>query len=201
MTVDSLHRAVFLDRDGTIIEEVSYLSNLEDVRLIPGADTAISILNKAGFKVIVVTNQSGIARGFFNEDFVMETHRELQSKLARNGAQIDAWYYCPHHPDQGAPPYRKICSCRKPGIGMIEEAAKELKIDIRHSFMIGDSLRDLETGWRAGMKSILVLTGYGKRTLDEMGSKDRARISFVAKDLLHACQWIVDRCPSCLRES
>jgi len=194
VTMTPLNKAVFLDRDGTIIKEVSYLSRLEDIRLMEGAADGISLLNRAGFKVIVVTNQSGIARGFFDRAFVEETHREIGRMLAQKGAHIDAWYYCPHHPDEGEPPYRRNCSCRKPETGMIDKATKELSIDTKGSFMVGDSLRDLETGWRAGLKSILVLTGYGRGTLDKMTEEAKGRTALIAQNLGEACQWIVDKC-------
>ncbi len=194
MTRQKIKRAVFLDRDGTIIKEVSYLRNLKDLRLLPGAGKAIGLLNASGFKIVVVTNQSGVARGYFDEEFLNRVHKEIQKRLLKKSAVVDAWYFCPHHPSQGKRPYMRCCFCRKPQIGMIEKAARDLNIDLTGSFMIGDSLRDLETGWNAGMKSILVMTGYGKETLSRMEPAKRRQISFVAKDLMEASKWIVKNC-------
>jgi len=194
LTRPKIKRAVFLDRDGTIIKEVSYLRRLKDLRLLPGAGRAIGLLKDSGFKIVVVTNQSGIARGYFDEEFLNKVHKEIQKRLKKKSAAVDAWYFCPHHPSQGKRPFRRHCVCRKPEIGMIEKAAKDLNIDITGSFMIGDSLRDLETGWNAGMRSILVMTGYGKETLSIMEPAKRRRISFVAKDLMEASKWIVENC-------
>ncbi len=194
MTKISLERAVFMDRDGTIIHEVSYLRRIEDLKLLPGAASAISALNAADFRVIVVTNQSGIARGLFDIPFIEMVHAEINRRLLETGAKIDAWYYCPHHPDEGRPPYRRKCSCRKPGTGLIEKACHDMRIDLSRSFMVGDSLRDIETGWRASMPSVLVLTGYGKRTLAAINSRDKKRLSYVAKDILDASRWILKKC-------
>jgi len=186
-------RAVFLDRDGTIIREVSYLSRLSDIRLLPNVSKAISMLNLAGFKVVVVSNQSGVARGLFDASFVEKCHDVIAKRLKRPGARIDAWYFCPHHPSEGSPPFREKCSCRKPEAGLIKRACSELGIEPSLSFMVGDSLRDLEAGWNGGTRSILVLTGYGKKTLKEMDFLERKRVSFVAKNLLDASKWIIDQ--------
>jgi len=182
--------AVFLDRDGTINEEVEYLDNLSDLRLIPGADEGIALLNRAGFSVIVITNQSGVARGFFPEGFVQLVHSRLSEMLVRAGAHVEGWYYCPHHPEAGSPPYKKACDCRKPGTGMVSRAAKELSIDLGRSWLVGDSLSDLQTAWNAGMKSILVLTGHGRKTMESLAGHELERIDHVARDLFDACNWI-----------
>ncbi len=187
-----MKRAVFLDRDGTINEEVDYLDDLADLRLIRGADEGIRMLNEADLSVIVITNQSGVARGFFSEDFVCTVHSRLSQMLERAGARVDGWYFCPHHPDKGYPPYRQLCSCRKPGTAMIARAVKELGLDPEGSFVIGDSLSDLQTAWRAGLKAVLVLTGHGRKTMKEMSSQDKNRIYHVADDLLSACRWIIE---------
>src|SRR5512142_2838890 len=122
----SMNSAVFFDRDGTIIEEVGYLSDLKQLRLIPGAAAAIRRLNEAKLKVVLVTNQSGVARGFFTEAFVRETHDLLGELLGLEGARLDGVYYCPHHPKAGNPPYLTACDCRKPGTGMLRQAAGEM---------------------------------------------------------------------------
>ncbi len=193
MTSSPLKRGVFLDRDGTINKEVSYLSKIEDLRLLPGAAKAILLLNKAGFKVVVVTNQSGIARGYFDKAFVDKVHKEIGKRLASKGAWIDRWYFCPHHPDVGAPEFRKNCTCRKPNTGLIDQAAKEVNIQLLTSFMVGDSLRDMEAGWKAGLRTVLVLTGYGKETLEGMNKRQRKKLDFVARNLLEASRWIVEQ--------
>jgi D-glycero-D-manno-heptose 1,7-bisphosphate phosphatase len=141
--------AVFLDRDGTINEEVGYLDRIEKLRLLPGAAAAIRRINQSGMKTVVVTNQSGIARGLFDEAFVALVHAHLQEMLRAEGALIDAFYFCPHHPTGGRGAYLKICGCRKPAPGMLLLAAEELRIDPTRSYMIGDTLKDIEAGPRS----------------------------------------------------
>jgi D-glycero-D-manno-heptose 1,7-bisphosphate phosphatase len=130
--------AVFLDRDGTMIEDVGYLDALARVAFYPWTVDAIRMLNRSGLAVVVVTNQAGIARGIFDAAFVAETHRFIDARLAAAGARIDAYYYCPHHPDGRIAEYARACECRKPGPGMIEQAARDLDLDPRRSFMVGD---------------------------------------------------------------
>jgi len=154
-----LTRAVFVDRDGTINEESNYLFRKEDCRFIPGALEAIAQLNKAGFLVVVITNQSGIARGFYSEADLDLLHQYMASEIAAAGGMIDGWYFCPHHPDY--PAEGSECNCRKPLPGMIQRAALELGIDPASSWMIGDKLADVHAGVAAGCQTILVKTGYG----------------------------------------
>ena len=156
-------RAVFLDRDGTINIEKEYLHKVEDFEFIPRAPEAIKLLKDAGFLVVVVSNQSGVARGYFDEHAVDQLHRHLQAQLAEYDTSIDAFYFCPHHPDEGAGDFNIDCECRKGNPGMLLQAAREHGIDLRRSFMVGDKLADVEAGWRAGCRPILVLTGYGMR--------------------------------------
>ena len=153
-------RAVFIDRDGTINEEKEYLYRTDDFAFIPGAPQAIRRLNEAGFLVIVVTNQSGVARGYYTEEDVHLLHRHIASQLELFGARVDAWYYCPHHPT-GRGSYALPCRCRKPLPGMLLEAARRFDIDLDASVMIGDKLVDVEAGTAAGCRPILVRTGYG----------------------------------------
>ena len=155
-------RAVFLDRDGTINVEKSYLHKIDDFEFISGVPEAIKSLKDAGFLVIVVSNQSGIARGYFNEKAVEALNRHIQKELADYGTSIDAFYFCPHHPEKGIGDYKIVCDCRKGAPGMLLQAAVEHGIDLQRSFMIGDKLADIEAGQRAGCRSVLVLTGYGK---------------------------------------
>jgi D-glycero-D-manno-heptose 1,7-bisphosphate phosphatase len=161
--------AVFLDRDGVLIEEVGYLADPRQVVLIPGAGAAVAAINRAGIPVVLVTNQAGIARGYLSEARLAEIHQRLSALLAEEGGKIDAIYYCPHHPTEGIAPYRLQCSCRKPQPGMLLQAATELAVDLPRSTMIGDKLSDLEAGVRAGCRSILVRTGYGGETALRVG--------------------------------
>jgi D-glycero-D-manno-heptose 1,7-bisphosphate phosphatase len=145
--------AVFLDRDGTIIEEVNYLAHPDQVKLLPGAAEAIREWNAAGVLVIVVTNQAGVARGYFPESRVAEVHARLDALLAECGARIDAYYYCPHGPDDG-------CECRKPRPGMLLVAAREHDIDLARAWVIGDKVSDADAGRAAGCNALLVRTGH-----------------------------------------
>ncbi len=183
--------AVFLDRDGTVNEEGGYLNHVDRVKLIDGAAEAIALLRRRGLKTIVVTNQSGVARGYFPESLLPKLHERLQTLLKEGGAELDAIYYCPHHPDVGEPPYRQDCDCRKPRLGMIRRAEKELSVNARNSYMIGDKLSDVECGRRAGCKSILVLTGYGKGDLEHNRDKLDGEPDYIADDILDAAKWIV----------
>lgn len=162
MTANALRPAVFLDRDGTIIDDVDYLTRPDQIRLIPGAAAAIRRLNHAGWIVVVVTNQSAVARGMLTEAGLAEIHARLDELLAAEGARIDGYYYCPHHPEAANAAYRRVCECRKPAPGMLLQAAREMRLDLEASVMIGDSLRDLEAGKAAGCKTLmLVRTGHG----------------------------------------
>lgn len=185
-----MRRAVFLDRDGTINEEVEYLDNLADLKLIDGAARAIRMLNQAGIPVIVITNQSGVARGLFPLDFVDLVHGEISKILKEGGARIDRWYFCPHHPEAGQVPFRKRCTCRKPGTAMLEKAAQELGLDLKASYLVGDSFSDLETARRAGTKRILVLTGHGRKTREALSEDDLRGVNYIAPDLQAASEWI-----------
>jgi len=153
------HKAVFIDRDGTLNEESGYLHRAEDCRFIPGAIAALALLNAAGFLVVVVTNQSGIARGYYTSEDLEQLHAYMSGQLQAGGARVDGWYYCPHHPD--FPSAAGDCSCRKPLPGMLHSAAAELDIALASSWMIGDKAADIAAGIAAGCKPLLVLTGYG----------------------------------------
>jgi D-glycero-D-manno-heptose 1,7-bisphosphate phosphatase len=156
-----MDRAVFLDRDGTINVEREYVHLPEEFEFIPGAPEAIRLLNRAGFRVIVVSNQSGVARGFYDEAAVDRLHLHMDCELARSGAKVDAYYYCPHHPDNGIGVYRRSCDCRKPGDGMLRRGEKEFSLDLSLCYMIGDRLVDVEAALRAGCSPMMVRTGYG----------------------------------------
>lgn len=186
--------AVFLDRDGTIIEEVGYLDDLNRLSVIPSAYEAIRKINGGGLKAVVISNQSGVARGLVTEAFVRETHDRLQNILLAQGAFIDRFYYCPHHPTAGEEPYRRICDCRKPSPGLLLQAAGELDIDLKKSYLVGDKCLDIEAARNAGIKGILVRTGYGSDALHS-SALDRVSASaqpdFIASDLLEAVNWIL----------
>lgn len=150
-----MRRAVFLDRDGVVVEQVDgYLTRPDELRLLPGVARAIKRLREAGFVVVMVTNQAGIGYGRLSEEALSEVHRRLEAELALEEAGVDAIYYCPHTPEEG-------CPCRKPAPGMLERAAEDLGIDLSHSYMVGDMTTDIEAGKRAGCFAILVRTGFG----------------------------------------
>jgi D-glycero-D-manno-heptose 1,7-bisphosphate phosphatase len=157
----TINRAVFLDRDGTINFEREFLHRPEELHFIPGAAQAIRLLKEAGFRVIVVTNQSGIARGYYDEAAINRLHKYMDGELIRFGASIDAYYFCPHHPEYSSDDYGKTCGCRKPLPGMLLKAAVDFSLYLPASFMIGDKLSDVQTGLNAGCRPLLVRTGYG----------------------------------------
>lgn len=184
-----MNRAVFLDRDGVITQDPPhYAHRLDQLKLIPRSAEAIRLLNENGFKVIVVSNQSGIARGYYQEKDIKIFNRGMEEELKKKGAYINAIYYCPHHPDAKIEAYRIDCDCRKPKPGMIKQAEKDLNLDLKKSFMIGDKRSDMEAGRRAGCKTILVLTGHGKEEL----KKNRIEKKYVFDDLFAAVKKILE---------
>jgi D-glycero-D-manno-heptose 1,7-bisphosphate phosphatase len=182
----NLRPAIFLDRDGVVIEDVHYLASPTQIRLVPGSADAIAALNRAGWPVVVVTNQSGVARGLFTIDGVHAVHQHLSDQLVGYGARIEAYYFCPHHTSGELPAYRMDCACRKPKPGMLLQAAAELGLDLANSWMIGDRESDLVAGAAAGTRTVLVRTGYGS-TMD-ITSLDRAALNLelVATNLADA---------------
>ena len=182
-------RAVFLDRDGVINEEVEYLSSPDRLRLIPGAAQAIQLLNQMSIPTIVVTNQSGVARGYYPEAQVHVIHRALSDLLAADGAVVDRYYYCPHHPTEGTGAYRVECNCRKPKPGMLLQASEEFNLDLTGCYVVGDNALDIEAGQRVGAQSILVLTGYGEALWRSWSASFMP--DHVASDLGDAVKWIV----------
>lgn len=186
--------AVFLDRDGTINEEVGYLDSLNKLKIIPAAYQAIKLINLNGMKAVVITNQAGVAKGFFTEEFVHTVNDFIRDELQKHGAVIDKFYYCPHHPEEGTGIYLQDCNCRKPAPGMLLQAAQELNIDLAGSYFIGDRFRDMETAKNAGAKGVLVRTGYGENLLQDDGP-DRAtpegKPDHIADDILKAVLWIL----------
>ena len=152
---------------------------------------AVALLGRHGLKTIVVTNQAGVARGYYPAEHLPKLHDRLRELLKEGGAELDAIYYCPHHPDVGEPPFRKDCDCRKPRLGMIRSAEREHGVDAARSYMVGDKISDVEFGRKAGCKSILVLTGYGKGELEYHRDKLSGEPDYIADDLLDAAKWIV----------
>ena len=184
-------RAVFIDRDGTMSEEVGYVNHSSRFRLFPYTATAIKHLNESGWLAIVVTNQAGVARGYFSEDMIETVHAQMTKDVTANGGRIDAIYYCAHHPSVGEPPYRVACDCRKPQPGLITRAAEEFDVDLSSSWMIGDRYSDVELARNAGVKSMFVLSGYGRGEWEHQRTTWSAQPDLVAENLLEAVQMIV----------
>jgi D-glycero-D-manno-heptose 1,7-bisphosphate phosphatase len=184
-----LRRAVFFDRDGTLNVEVGHLRRLDHFAMYPFAAKAVKHVNEAGLLAIVITNQSGVARGFFSEEHVHSANAKLTKHLEAGGARIDRIYYCPHHPEGPIEKFMQVCNCRKPSPGMLEKAAEEFGIQLDQSFVIGDRFVDIEAAHRVNAKSILVQTGAGK---DELASNTSAlKPHFVAEDADAAVSWIL----------
>jgi D-glycero-D-manno-heptose 1,7-bisphosphate phosphatase len=184
-------RAVFMDRDGTISEEVGYVNHPSRYRVFPYSAEAVRRLNEAGWLAILVTNQAGVARGYFTEDVIGSVHGILKDELDRHGARLDAIYYCAHHPSVGEPPYRFDCDCRKPRPGLIKRAAAEFEIDLQESWMIGDRYSDIELARNAGTRAAFVLSGYGRGEWEYQRSAWEHEPDLVAEDLLEAVRKIV----------
>ena len=184
---------MFLDRDGTVIEDVDYLSRLDQVALFPWTVDALRLLRRAGFATVVVTNQAAIGRGIITEDFVGETHAMLDRRLAAGGAGVDAYYFCPHHPEAPIERYRLACRCRKPAPGMLEKAASDLGVDLSRSWMVGDRWLDVKAGRAAGARSILVRTGHAA-SLAEIDTGREAHgdmADAILNNLMEAVGWIL----------
>lgn len=174
--------AVFLDRDGTINVEKEYLHRIEDWEWIPGAIEAIRLINRMGYLAIVVTNQAGIARGYYDEAAVHSLHDQVDALLASEGARIDAYYYCPHHPEFGDV---RVCECRKPGTGMLMAAQRDFDIDLENSYLIGDKALDIESAQKMDVRPILIMTGYGKEQDRDVSAEVIRR-----QDILAAVEYI-----------
>ncbi len=186
-------RAILMDRDGTVCDEVGYVNHVDRLRLLPRSGAAIRAANGAGFQTVVLTNQAGVARGYFDETLVDRVHERLRELLAAEGARLDGIYYCPHHPGVGTGAYRKDCECRKPKPGMLFRARDEMGVDLARSYMVGDSVRDIEAGFRAGATPVLVLTGYGRGEWEHQRDRWTVQPAHVAGDLLDAVRWILAR--------
>jgi D-glycero-D-manno-heptose 1,7-bisphosphate phosphatase len=182
-----------MDRDGTVNAEVGYLNHVERLQLLPRTATAIRRINQSPFLAVIVTNQAGVARGYFREELVARVHERLSRLLADQGARLDGIYYCPHHPTVGDPPYRQDCDCRKPRPGLVLAAVRDLNIDVGRSFMIGDKHSDIRFAHALEMPGILVETGYGRGEIEQWSADWVDRPDHVASDLLDAVEWILGR--------
>src|SRR5436190_4426370 len=182
MTSRANNRAVFLDRDGTIMEDANYVGRLDQVVLIPSAKQALRRLRDAGFKLFIVTNQSGVGRGYFPREAVEEIHAHLDEQFGPEGVSFDRYYVCPHHPEDN-------CDCRKPKPKLLRDAAAEYGLNLARCFMIGDRPTDIQAGKSAGTQTILVLTGAGKESL----AKGDVACDHAAADIGAAADWILSQ--------
>ncbi len=198
--IGDMNRAVFLDRDGVICREEGYMSDPRTLQLLPGADDAIRFFNECGITTVVVTNQSGVARGFFTEESIGIINSSMKELLRGRGAHLDGIYYCPHHPEGIIATYRKVCDCRKPATGLLRRAANDFNIDLSRSYLVGDKLSDMECARRAGSKGILVLTGYGAAEYRRIDGTPGMNPAFVASDLLEAARWVINDIRSLIHE-
>lgn len=187
-----MNRAVFMDRDGTISEEVGYINHPSRFQVFPYSAAAVKLLNENGWLAIVVTNQAGVARGYFPETMIGTVHELLRTALESEGARLDAIYYCPHHPAVGETQYRLDCDCRKPQPGLIHKAAKEFDIDLTQSWMVGDRYSDIELAGNAGVRAAIVLSGYGRGEWEHQRQNWSRHPDLVATDLMEAVRLIVN---------
>lgn len=183
-------RAVFLDRDGTINEDVGFPSLFSQVNIYSYSYEAVRKINKAGFLAVITTNQSGIGRGFLSELNLSDIHQQIKATFSKHNAYFDGIYYCPHYLSSSNPLYRKDCSCRKPNPGMAIQAASDLNIDLKNSYMIGDKVEDILFGLNIKATPILVLTGFGQKSLPKLKEQEIQPV-YVAQTLLEAVNWIL----------
>jgi D-glycero-D-manno-heptose 1,7-bisphosphate phosphatase len=188
--------AIFFDRDGTLCDEVGYLNDLRRMRIFPYAVDAVRLANRNGFLAVLVTNQAGVARGYFPESLVGEAHQLLEARLEEGGARFDRIYYCPHHPTAGEPPYRQACHCRKPKPGLLRRAEAECEADLGRSYVIGDRYHDLELAWAVGARGVLVRTGYGAGELVHQAPRWQRPPDMVAAHALEAVERILHEAQS-----
>lgn len=187
-----MRRAVFLDRDGTLIEDHGHLDRLELLRPFPWTNDAVRLLNRAGFATVVITNQSAVGRGLIDEPFLASVHEALDAHLHAGRARIDRYYFCPHHPEAAIGRYRQVCRCRKPGPGLIEQACTEMGIDPAQSVMVGDRWIDVACGRAAGTRTVLVRTGHG--TEEAVTPADGVDADAILSNLMEAVAWILRTC-------
>ncbi|MBC8178552.1 MAG: HAD family hydrolase [Deltaproteobacteria bacterium] len=185
--------AVFIDRDGTINEQMGYINHISRFMLLPGTGEAIRLLNEHGYLVIIVSNQSGVARGYFPMNLVNEVHEHMMVLLERDNARVDGIFFCPHYPKGKLPEYSRACECRKPKTGLIRMACRDFDIDMANSYVIGDRCTDMEMARKADLKGILVKTGYGLGDLEYVFPDLTFEPFHVVDDLLYAAEWIVKK--------
>ncbi len=185
-----MHKAIFLDRDGTINEEMGYINHISRFKIFPFTFEAIKLLKECGYKIIVITNQAGLARGYFSEEILRSVHEKLMEDARRAGAPIDRLYYCPHLPGAAIKKYDRNCNCRKPKTGMLEKARDELNIDLSRSVMIGDRYKDMQFGWKMGLQTVLVLSGYGMGEYTHQRERWEKQPDMIAENLLEAAREI-----------
>jgi len=183
--------AIFIDRDGTISDEIGYVNHVSRFRVFPWSVDAIRLVNRSGRLAVMVTNQAGVARGYFPEPIVRQVHESLTATLLAGSAHLDGMYYCPHHPQAGAEPYRQDCDCRKPRPGLLTRAAEELGIDLTASWVVGDRLGDLQVAWAVGARGAMVKTGYGRGELENHAASWPRPPDLVAEHLLEAVSRIL----------
>lgn len=180
-----------MDRDGTLSHEVGYVNHVSRFRLFAYSVDAVRLINRSGFLAVVVTNQAGVARGYFPESLVRDVHASLTAAMEAGGARLDGIYYCPHHPTVGEPPYRQDCACRKPRPGLLLRAEAELGIDLARSYVVGDRLPDLQLAWSVGGRGVLVKSGYGLGELTYHAPSWRRQPDLVADHLFEAVERIL----------
>jgi D-glycero-D-manno-heptose 1,7-bisphosphate phosphatase len=185
--------AVFIDRDGTINEQRGYINHLSRFELLPGVTDAVKLLNKNNFFAIIVTNQSGVARGYYPVSLVHQVNELMTKSLEREGATIDGIFFCPHHPRGIVPEFTADCDCRKPKTGLVQQALKVLDIDMSNSYVVGDRYVDIELAIRLNLKGVLVKTGYGLGEVEYVIPEMPGKPSHVAEDLLDAVKWILNQ--------
>jgi len=193
VTAAPRRKAIFIDRDGTLSEEVGYVNHLSRFRLFPFAVDAIRLVNRSPFLAVLVTNQAGVARGYFAEEMIHAVHGEVKRALDAGGAHLDGVYFCPHHPSAGEPPYRQDCECRKPKPGLLHRAASDLGVDLAGSYVVGDRRGDLELAWGVGATAVMVKTGYGRGEIEHLAPAWPRQPDLVADHLLDAVVQILSR--------
>ncbi len=184
--------AVFIDRDGTVNEQMGYINHLSRFVMLSGSAEAIKLLNRHNFLAIIVSNQSGVARGYYPIELVEDVHSHMRTLMEEEGAFVDGIFFCPHYVKGSVPEYSIECDCRKPGTGLIEKACKAFDIDMENSYVIGDRYSDIELAFRLNLKGILVSTGYGLGDMNYVFPRLSFKPNHIAKDLLHAVKWIIE---------
>jgi len=194
MKSEGKNKAIFIDRDGTVNEEVGYLNHIDRFKLLPRTTDAVRLINRSLFKAVLITNQAGVAKGYFPEELVIKIHEKLKALLEEEGSHLDGIYYCPHHPEGVVEKYRIRCSCRKPEPGLLLKAASDLDIALARSYLIGDKISDVQMARSVGAKGILVLTGYGRGEVENFSKEwgDAEKPDYIAEDLFDAVEWILD---------